>query len=664
MKQITFHAIAIGLTVLVTSVSGEPASNERPWFQLSLEELLQVEVFSASRTQESYLESPSPITVMTHHDLASGPFFQLMDALRVEPGVQVFNVNNGRWMLGVRGFETNHSNQTLVLKDGRSLNIPTLNGIYWSELDYPVDEIEQVEVVRGPGGSVWGSNAVNGVINILSRQARQTQGWFAEATAGNEMESGYYLRYGGKLNWGDDTYYRASFSGSHWGASRPVAGKALNDEVNSLKGGFRLDHDSADKDTVFSLKAEVFQQDFSERMRILNPLDGKIFLQDVRNEDSGLTLQADLTHYRDYDETVQLTTYVELFERNMIPFTGIDTRVFDLQYAHTITDRGRHCYFWTAEYRLIEEEISDSFTFDFPDHLTQRHLATLSLQDAWELVPERLKWTNTVKGEYHTYTGSDVLITSRLAFTPGPRSLYWVSAARGLRQPSRVEHDATLRLPVQVNPRLTVLSEIRNNDELEPEQSWSFQAGSRRHLSDSTLLDLTLFYNHYSGLINADVASGPTFPYRAPTFVSRFENNRDGSTFGSELALEWNPSAAWRLRGNVSWMKFDLERTPATNQLDHVRVFANLMLEWRPVEAFSGSVTLRRVERVISNNLSFAAYTEMDARVDWRLGPAWEFSLIGRNLLQPSHLEYTSFYTYFEATEVERSAVLQARFRF
>jgi iron complex outermembrane recepter protein len=633
------------------------------WFRLSLEELLEVEVVSASRLAEKYLETPAPVRVVSSQDLKNSASYHLIDALRMEPGVQVFNLSNGRWMLGIRGFETNHSNQTLVLKDGRSLNIPTLNGIYWSELDYPLDEIEQIEVVRGPGGSVWGSNATNGVINVISKHARKTQGWLAEVGAGSELSKTYTLRYGGRFS-NRETYYRVYAHGNHWDPSISVDGAAFNDAVNTRRIGLRVDHESEDKDTVFTFTAEGFQQDFSERLRILPQGSMIPLMEDVRNEGSGVSLVGNLTHYRDYDETIQVTAYLEHYSRTMIPFTRILSNVADIQYAHTLNGVGSHNLMWTAELRLIDEKIRDSFTFDFPEGWNQRRLLALSIQDEWRIPATDLRWINTIKYEHHTYTGADWLLASRMAWTPNTGITGWLSVGKGIRIPSRVERDAYLRFPAMLNENLAVLAVIDPDPALSPEEVWAYQAGLRWVPAQKWLLDVSLFCNQYERLINANRPIGPSFTSGVPTFTSQFENNRGGSSHGMELAMEWTPVPQLRLRGNLNWMKFDLESTPATNALTSTRVFANAAIEWQPHSQWFASVALRRVESVESNNLRFPAYTALDAHLRWNISSSWQVSLIGRNLLDRSHREYTFFYTYFEPTEVERSILLKARFSF
>jgi iron complex outermembrane recepter protein len=652
-----FHLLLLSSLPVVTAASPED------WFQLSLEELLQVEVVSASRLSEKYLETPAPVRVVSSQDLQNSGSFHLLDALRMEPGVQVFNLSNGRWMLGIRGFETNHSNQTLVMKDGRSLNIPTLNGIYWSELDYPIDEIEQIEVVRGPGGSVWGSNAVNGVINVISRHARKTQGWHAEAGVGSELSSTWTLRYGGRLG-ENETFYRFYTHGNHWDSSSPVNGVSFNDEVNTLRAGMRLDHESEDRDTVLSFTAEAFRQDFSERLRILPMGSSKPVLQDVRNEGTGFSALGNLTHYRDFDETIQVTAYFENYHRTMIPFTRILSQVADIQYAHTLKAVGSHNLMWTAEMRWMNEKIRDSFTFDFPEGWHQRHLLALSLQDEWRIPATDLRWINTVKFENHTYTGGDWMLASRMAWTPNEGFTAWASAGRSMRIPSRVERDAYLRFPVMVSRDSAVLSIIDPDPDLKPEEVWAWQAGLRWATAGKWLWDASFFYNRYAGLINANQPRGPTFTNGIPTFTSQFENNRDGSSHGMELSVEWTPIEQLRLRSNVHWMKFDLEWTPATNALTSSRVFANVALEWKPNSRWFGSLALRRVESIESNNLKFPAYTALDAHLRWNLSRSWQVSLIGRNLLDRSHREYMFFYTWFEPTEVERSMLLKLKFNF
>lgn len=636
---------------------------------LSLEQLVDRHFISASRSPERLMEASAPTTVLPGHELQESTATSIIDALRLVPGVQVFEVSNGRHLVGIRGFETNHKNATLVLKDGRSLNIPTLNGIYWNELDYNFDEIHQIEVVRGPVASVWGANAVNGAINIVSRSARETQGTRIEIGSGSELSRHLYLRHGDQLA-DSETFYRTTLQYRRRDPSANATPPTNNDEWDALRTSFRIDTESADRDSTLSLNAEAFAQVFDETFILLESGDAQVRREAVENYGRGLSLVVDGARYLSHDQRVGVKAYYEFYDRQLGRVSQIDTHVADLQYEHTLEVARSHELLWTAEYRMIHESFEDSFYFDFPSGSDQRHLLSVSLQDAWTAVPERLVVTPTAKLEYHDFSALEFMGSIRAAWTPHHDFTLWGSIARAIRTPIRGETDSTARLPldpVSQGPgqpgQAAFALEIAPNPDLKPEESLAWQTGVRFAPTPELLFDLSGFITEYAGLINA-VPASPTFPPKIvegiPVAEARFENNQDGSAYGTELAVEYRPTSQWRLLGNVSWMRYNLESTNLIVGLQSDRLHANTAAEWTPVEELSVAANLRFVDDFQTTSaVDIPGYTQADARLTLRPSDHWEISIIGRNLINPSQKEYEFSFIQFEPTEVERAIYIQ-----
>ncbi|MGF1452681.1 MAG: TonB-dependent receptor plug domain-containing protein [Opitutales bacterium] len=665
MKWLLQHGLAGALIAGAGALSAEP---DRTGLEaLTLNELLEVDVVTASKSSQTYLSTPAAVTVITGEELEqSTATWHVMDALRLVPGMHIFNLNNGRYLVGIRGFETANLNQTLVLKDGRSLNTPTLTGIYWNELTYPYDEIDRIEVIRGPGASVWGANAVNGVINIITKPAWETLGTRLDAGYGSDLAYLFAGRHGGYLE-DLDLYYRGSLAYRFRNDSDDDhTTVTFEDEIEDLRGSFRFDGESDDLDTLYSISLDAYRQNYEERFRRFDP-DNPAVLDDalLNNENYGVALTGTWERYLSHNEKLFFRSYFQHDDRTLGELAEISAIVGDFQgeFSHEPIDG--HNFLWTAEYRIINESIDDSTTFDFDASNYTRHLVAVSLQDDIELLPDQLFVTTTAKLEYHNLTGPEFLGSLRLRYLPSQRQTFWSSVSRAVRTPSLAETNHLARLPDDLTGLQAVY--VQPDDELNSPESLSFQAGARRLLTDKLLAETSGFYTRYEDLINAEFRGVGTNPDR---LITQWANNRDGATYGVEVALDYRPHAQWRLRGNLSWMRHDLESvemngvTTVTERNDD-RLFANVILDVVPHERLTTSVVGRYVSDIqTNNNFDFPAYFEIDTSLRWQATDHLRLSLIGRNLLDPERPEYRLIYTQFQPTVVERSFFLQATVEF
>lgn len=630
--------------------------------QMSLWEILELDVVSASQRPESFQSIAAAGTIITNEELENSAALNVMDALRLVPNAHIFNQNNNRYIVGLRGFETNNLNQTLVLKDGRSLNIPTLTGIYWHEVNYQLDEIEQVEVIRGPSASHWGSSAVNGVINIISKTAQKTQGTRAIVGFGSELEQQYYFRHGGKFE-NRDIYYRASLGFERTDDSDSRNGVSYNDDSFSLKSSVRIDSESEDGDTVYSLTFEAFSQEFNEDFLLFDDSANTSDFEPFENDSLGVNVVGSLDHYISFDQVIRFRTYLEYYDRNFGPISQIETSVasFQIKYEHEPFEN--HQINWSMEYRYIDEALEDSFTFEFEEADYERHLLSLGVEDKIELIEDRFYLIPAGKVELHNQTDTEYLGSLKAKWLPSDRKTFWGSIARAVRAPSLAEREMLASLPSDSSP--TGLVFVQQNDDLESEEAVSYELGGRVLLTDQLFAEINLFYTEYENLINTEIHGFGSRPVANPEhlgILSQWQNNREGNSHGAELTLDFQQSDMLRLRAQLGYMKLDLEEVVnVAQERTDSRLLSNFSADFTPEGPFSAKLIARYVSDIETNtqDVFYPAYWDMDAQFNYEITDQVTLSIIGRNLFRDQREEYEFGFTRFDPTPVNRSIFIK-----
>lgn len=625
--------------------------------QLSLAEILQLDVVSASQRPESIQSMAAAGTVITNQELENSAAHNVMDALRLVPNAHIFNHSNQRYVVGLRGFETNNLNQTLVLKDGRSLNIPTLTGIYWHEVNYPMDEIEQIEVIRGPSASHWGSNAVNGVINIISKPAQKTQGSKGVAGFGSELSQLYYFRHGGHLE-EHDVFYRASIGFEKIDDSGTTDGLDFNDDGHSLKGTLRFDSESEDGDTVYSLSFEAMSQEFNEKFYRFDENTFTSSFVPFENDSTGASIVANLDRYISYDQVLRFRSYFEYYDRNLGPISQIDTQVANFQVKYEHQPFERHNVHWSAEYRYIHEDLEDDFTFDFTDSSYDRHLLSLGIEDNIELKQDKLFLIAAGKIELHNQTDTEYLGSAALKWLPSDRQTFWAKVGRAVRAPSLAEREMVASLPSELTPLVVV----QPNDDLNSEESISYELGGRVLLSDELFIKANFFYTEYDNLINAEVAGLGLANPGVPAVFTQWQNNRDGTSQGAELSLNYRPNDLLSLRAQLGCMELDLAGVEGiARERTDSRLLSNFSAEITPEGPFSAMLIARYVSDIETNTagIEYPQYWDMDAQLNYQINDDVKLSIVGRNLFREKRDEYSFNFTRFETTPVNRSVFIK-----
>lgn len=584
--------------------------------KLSIEELLNIEVTSVSKRPEKLTEAASAIQVITQEDIRRSGATCLPEALRLATNLQVAQVNSSQWAISARGFNDVLANKLLVMIDGRTVYTPLYAGVFWDAQNLLLEDIERIEVISGPGGTLWGANAVNGVINITTKNAKNSQGILVEAAAGTELRSYGGLRYGGKIS--KNVFYKLYGMAYKRGAT-PVAleDSVVNDEWTMAQGGFQMDWDASENDIV-TLQSNLYDNR-------PNP-DGTVAVKA-----RGHNVISRWTHTNSENSDFQLQLYYDYTWRDFQNDFTEKLKTYDLDWQHRF-QLGRHQeVIWGLGYRLMDHEVENLELFKFTPAHKKLHLYNIFVQDEITLVENRLHLTVGSKFEHNSYTGLQTQPSGRLAFTVSNQTL-WVSVSRAVRTPARIDRDFFLYLTPD-------LAFIAGNDKFKSEKVLAYELGWRLQSQSKFTLSLATFYNVYSDI--RSVERGPP-PFYVPI---TFSNGVEGETYGLELAGTHQPLDWWRLRGGYTFVKKDLSVKSSSSDLNEGRANSNDPEHQFLVQSMMdlpGGVELGFVIRYVDDlpNPKVPAYWGLDARLAWRPIKMIELSLVGQNLLDARHSEF------------------------
>ena len=602
---------------------------------LSIEELMEIDVTSVSRRSERVSQAAAAVSVITSEDIRRSGVTTLPEALRLANALHVARADSRTWAISARGFNITTANKMLVLIDGRSIYTPLFSGVFWDVQDIVLEDVDRIEVIRGPGATLWGANAVNGVINIISKSARQTQGGLVSAGAGNEERGFGALQHGGKL--GERTWYRAYGKHRSVDALALASGGSAEDPLRMTQGGFRVDGERSERDS-FTLQGDVYQGRIGELIRSdTDVAGGNLLGRWTRrfSETSSLDLQVywDRTHRR-------VPTQFE--ERR-------DT--WDVELQHRLPLGGRHDLVWGLGYRSSSDDVESSPVLLWVPGERDLDLFTAFAQDEISLIPERLRLTLGARLEAHEIAGTEVQPTVRVAWTPGERQILWGAVSRAVRAPTRIDEDIRF-----VSGPVVVL---QGNPDFEFEEVIAYELGYRLQPRASTSLDFVAFYNVYDDLRSQErPASGAPVPIT-------LGNELNAETWGGELRLNLQAAPWWRLYSSYSFFQKDLSFDPGSTDVTGGASEGNdpeSRFALRSYMDLPGRLELdawlRYTDRLPQPRVP--AYTELDLRLGWRATDRLELSLVGQNLLNEQHAE---FWTAIPK-EVERSFYGRATWRF
>jgi iron complex outermembrane receptor protein len=637
-----------------TPQPGPNANNPVALKGLSLEELSAIEITTPSKEPQSAMKAPVAIYVITGEDIRRSGATSIPEALRTAPGVEVARIDGNKWSIGIRGFGSRLSRSVLVLMDGRTVYTELFAGTYWEVQDTNMDDIDRIEVIRGPGGTIWGPNAVDGVINVITRSSAETKGVRANLRGGSEEQGSADIRYGGDN--GGNLSYRVYGKGFTRSPQYHPDGQNY-DDWRAAQGGFRLDWKRNDRD-AFTLQGDIYDEKAGEQVSVTGytppysqTVNGNAYL-------SGGNILGRWTRTYQGGE-IQAQIYYDRTNRAE-PNLADRRSTFDGDFLQRLRVPGRQQISWGFGARI--EPINDPFVTSGLQFLPAKRtdwLVTGFLQDEIQLVKDRLTATVGTKILRTNFTGAELEPSGRLAWTPSDRSTFWTAFTHAVRTPSDAEENFHLLGYVgQVSPTLQAFARFDPNPAFAPEQLNGYEFGYRRLVRSNVYVDFTSFLNRYHNLFSEDITGGfgleATPPPVHALLPAQFRNDLYGKTEGFEVAPEWRPTSYWRLRASWSYLNM---RIRAIGGAPEVGTSAT-------VEGGSPhSQVMFQSDFDISKNLQFDVryryigdlacpaktaanaceyingYSSADVHFAWQVKPAWEVSLVGQNLLQPHHVE-------------------------
>jgi iron complex outermembrane receptor protein len=599
--------------------------------QMSIESLMNVEVYTASKHLETTQSTASATYVITREELQRSGVTTVPDALRLVPGAQVGRVDANKWAVSIRGFASRESNKLLVLVDGRSIYDPLFSGTLWESQDFMIEDIERIEVIRGPGGTLWGANAFNGVISIVTRDAGDTQG--ALVTGGAGTEDRYIAA--GRFGWrpGEDQSARVYVKGFERNTGYTDADDAY-DEARARRAGFRWDYNPGSGQDTWTVSGDLFQADTGTR-------ESAALVQDVRHQ--GRNMLARWTRAFSSDRSLQVQAFHDHVEYEGLTYQQ-SRNTYDLEVQHRWRVAARHQLIVGGGMRSLQDDTATAFP-GIVEILPLRRddqLVNMFVQDTVALLPDRLSLIAGLKYEKTDYADSDWLPSVRLAWTPTPNETVWAAVSEATRVPSRIESD------------LTFFNVLRLGANYGPEKVRSHELGRRQRLGDAFWYDVVLFHNTFDALRTGE-AGGP------------LGNGMYGNGRGIETALRWQPLETLRFEATYTYTDTDLAlratSTAAPGQVTQTEGLAprNQASVRASHDIRSGTrldATLRHVGEL--HGIAVPSYTELDVVVSFKLPASLELSLAGRNLLHDHHREQ-AFATSGSglSSQVQRSAGAQ-----
>jgi iron complex outermembrane receptor protein len=635
--------------------------------EASLEDLMNVEVTSVSKREEQLPQAAAAVFVIGQEQIRRSGATSIAEVLRLVPGLQVSRIDGNKWAISSRGFNNRFANKMLVLIDGRSVYSSLFSGVFWDIQDTMLEDVERIEVIRGPGATMWGANAVNGVINVITRDAARTQGGLATAGAGS-VEGGFgSARYGIRL--GDHAHMRIYGRYFDRTAMRAPDDSRAADAWHMSRGGFRLDWKPGTRDDVM-VTGDIFDGQTNQR---LSP-GGLLPLVDqpmsVRSDVTGANVLGRWTRELSPRASVAGQIYVDDVRRDDV-LVGQTHRNLDVDLQHHVAG-ARHAFVWGGGFRRASDILVDSPILGFSPAGRVIRLFSVFAQDEYNVVPDRLRVTVGTKLEHNSFTEWEVQPTARAAWTPHARHTVWGAVSRAVRTPSRAESDVSIRGVPQLGlAPLPVRVDAIGDPGFRAEVLVSQEVGYRVVPAPALTLDLTAFANRYDHLRSFEPeVPQPVLTPVGPMLMAplRFGNNLEGTARGVEGALEWTPWTPWRVAASYGYLDVRLtDRLARPDQLALQVEDDSPRHRWQAqsyltlphdveLDVFLYRVGQLRLQQV-------PAYTRLDVRAAWRARESVEFSVVGQNLTQARHREFGS--VLGEAPSfVPRGVYGQLRWRF
>lgn len=597
---------------------------------LTLEQLVQQEVVSVSRKPEVWSEVASSVVVITQDEMRRAGVTRIPEALRLAPNLNVAQVNSRDWAISARGFNNTLANKLLVMIDGRSIYTPLYSGVFWDVQDTFLPDLDRIEVISGPGATTWGANAVNGVINIITKRPEATQGWLAYGGGGSELRAQGGARYGGRIGEG---FFRVYGQYADRDGVERAAGLDAGDDWHTAQGGFRATW--GDRQNGFNVQGDVY--DAHEDRPGLDPTIAR-----------GWNL---LTRWgRGFSNGAQLYVryYFDYTSRNIPDSLWERLRTHDFDMSYRFQPSPQHEFVTGASYRLMHDNVAGSASVAFlPEHW-QQDVVSGFVQDQITLADGDVRVTLGSKFEHNDDSGFEYQPSARVAWLFEPHQTLWAAASRAVRAPSRVDRDVFVP---GTPPYL-----VAGGPDFESEILWAYEAGYRGQPFAGVTLAATWFYHDYDELRSVEPQGSQLV----------FANGLEGRSYGAEVVFEAQATAWWRWRLGYAHLNKEIRLKPGSQDINQGTAEGNdpedqffLSSSFDLPHNVQLDLGLRRIDELPAP-MNLPAYTELRCRLAWQASDALELALIGHNLLHDSHPEFGAA----NRAQIERSVLLRATWNY
>ena len=644
-------SLALALLIANPTFAQAPAQNQRDLSSMNIEQLMQVEVTSVSKMKDSLARSAAAIYVITQEDIRRSGATSVPELFRMVPGMDVAQIDASTWAISARGFNNQYANEMLVLVDGRIVYSPSFSGVVWDAQDLVLEDIERIEVIRGPGATLWGSNAVNGVINIITKKAQATQGGFFSVESGNQNLVSSTAQYGDKA--GSKGYYRVFAKYFDQGALDTVSGHSAADGWHLAHLGFRSDWDLSSRDRL-TVQGDIIDGHENHTIPFvasLQPITTVLFNIGYEPPAGNLLARWNHTFSSRSDTTLQI--YFDESDRNQFIIRE-HRRTVDIDFQNHISVGTRQNVLWGLGYRAEFDRIPGSLSLSFSPESSRVSRFSSFLQDDFSLVPDRLRLTLGSRLEHDPYNGFNVQPDARVLWTPTPHHSLWAAVSRPVRTPSRAEISARFMLTAfpGIGGFPTVVT-YYGNPALENQHILSFQAGYRAQLNDVFSFDISAHHNRYGDLTSTEpqlpfIETNPSPPHLSIPLVNA--NAMNGTTDGVELGPSWHVNSRWKLAGSYSWLHMNIHDSLSGNPANvayvestspqHQVNLRSYMNPWKNIELDTMMYYVGALYGNLNPSYAVPSYTRVDTRIGFNLLERGELSFVGQNLLQPRHLEF------------------------
>jgi iron complex outermembrane receptor protein len=662
--------LAVAALMAIPAWSQEPPKNIS---DLSIEDLMNLKVTSVSKKEQKMSQVAAAIFVITQEDIRRSGATGIPDLLRMVPGLDVAETTSNIWAVSSRGFNSVFASKLLVLIDGRTVYTPLFGGTYWDVQDVPLEDIERIEVIRGPGATVWGANAVNGVINIITKKSKDTQGASVAAGGGTHEQEFGTVQYGGTT--GPQGSYRVFAKYLNDGPFPGFTGQNARDGWHQLHGGFRVDQDYRENDSI-TVEGDLYHATegvSAQQLLSIAPIIQQA-IPDIERA-SGGDLLGRWHHIFSTRSDTTLQIYFDRYERDYDPFPLVnETRdTLDFDFQNHLAWGDRQDLIWGLGYRRTSDQTSGgTFSFLTPVGRTLQEFSSF-VQDQITLKPGRVFLTVGTKLEHNDFNGFVVEPSIHLVWTPGDRHSLWAAVSDAARTTSEFNADATLGFTAFPTPGGTVaVVEVLGGSHLQSERELTYELGYRTQLAKSLSVDVTGFFSSYTNLLGF-VARPPFFsaspapPHLVIPLV--FENSLHASSDGFEASANWKVASRWTLSPGFAFLQLRQRPDSPTEQ---VTVFAGNGSDPRHQAQIRSHLELGRglgwdtsayfVGRLAGPGI--ASYTRLDTELTIKITKQAELSLVGQNLLRDHHPEFSESTTPYIPSQVKRSAYARLLWRF